>query len=82
MRGDVIYTNKLYARGNGIKVGDLVDFKHPLVVGEAGCKRVMGLGGDFVWDGEEGRGRGRMIQVCGFACAVGLGCHWGGELGF
>ncbi|KAL2048214.1 hypothetical protein N7G274_000125 [Stereocaulon virgatum] len=61
VRGDVMYTNKLYTRGNGIKLGDLVDFKHPLVVGEAGCKRVMGLGGDFVCDGEEGAGR--MIQV-------------------
>ena len=73
VRGDIIYTNKFYARGNRIKVGDLVDFKHPMVVGEQGCKRVMGLGGDFVWDW--GEGRGRMIQVC--FCSVFWG--WGGE---
>ena len=72
VRGDVVYTDKSYRRGNGIKIGDLVDFKHPMVVGEQGLKRVMGLGGDFVWDGKE-RGRERMIQVCLVTVMAGMG---------
>lgn len=61
--GDVVYTSKFYARGNGIKVGDLVEFKHPLVLREAAIKRVMGLPGDFVrTDGGLETGE-KMIQV-------------------
>ena len=61
--GDVIFTSKRYARGNGIQFGDLVEYKHPMVPTERGMKRVMGLPGDFVReDGGVGRGD-RMIQV-------------------
>ena len=61
--GDVVYTSKRYARGNGIQFGDLVEFKHPMVPSEAALKRVMGLPGDFVRE-DGGLGSGdRMIQV-------------------
>lgn len=61
--GDVIFTSKRYARGNGIEFGDLVEFNHPMVPSEAALKRVMGLPGDFVRE-DGGLGRGdRMIQV-------------------
>ena len=61
--GDAVYTSKRYKRGNGIKLGDLVDFKHPMVLGEGAIKRVMGMPGDFVRaDGGIGDGK-RMIQV-------------------
>ena len=61
--GDVIFTSKRYARGNGIQFGDLVEYKHPMVPTESAMKRVMGLPGDFVRE-DGGLGRGdRMIQV-------------------
>ena len=61
--GDVVYTSKRYARGNGIKFGDLVEYKHPMVPAEAALKRVMGLPGDFVRE-DGGLGSGdRIIQV-------------------
>ena len=61
--GDIIYTSKRYARGNGIEFGDLIEFKHPMEPGVGVVKRVMGLPGDFVReDGGVGSGD-RMIQV-------------------
>ena len=61
--GDIIYTSKRYARGNGIEVGDLIDYKHPMEPRAGILKRVMGLPGDFVReDGGVGSGD-RMIQV-------------------
>ncbi len=61
--GDIIYTSKRYARGNGIEFGDVIEFKHPMEPAAGIVKRVMGLPGDFVReDGGVGRGD-RMIQV-------------------
>ena len=63
VRGVRVYTDQTYRRGRGIKVGDVVEFKHPMVLGSAAVKRVTGMPGDFVVkDGEEGRGK-MMIQV-------------------
>lgn len=76
---DWILTSKYHRRGRGVRVGDVVDFAHPLVVGEGAVKRVVGMPGDFVVaDGWGGGVRGGMIQVGGevFACGV----VWGGNV--
>ena len=66
--GDIIYTSKRYARGNGIEFGDLIEFRHPMEPGVGVVKRVMGLPGDFVReDGGVGSGD-RMIQVVSTRC--------------
>lgn len=58
-----MYIDHTYRRGRGVKVGDVVDFHHPMVQGAGAVKRVMGMPGDFVVkDGGEGRGK-MMIQV-------------------
>ena len=63
VRGVWVYIDKTYSRGRGIKVGDVVDFHHPIVLEAGAIKRVMGMPGDFVVkDGGEGKGK-RMIQV-------------------
>ena len=55
--------DKTFSRGRGIKVGDVVDIQHPIVLGAGAIKRVMGMPGDFVVK-DEGEGKGkRMIQV-------------------
>ena len=38
----------LHRRGRNIKVGDVVTYTHPIFFGERGCKRVIGMPGDFV----------------------------------
>lgn len=69
VKGDRVYVDKLYRRGRGIQVGDVVDFKHPLHPGEGAIKRVLGMPGDFVLrdtpeiEGEKGKGKGMMTQV-------------------
>ena len=63
VRGVWVYIDFTYTKGRGVKVGDVVDFHHPMVQGVGGIKRVMGMPGDFVVkDGGEGKGK-RMIQV-------------------
>lgn len=71
--GDSVLISKRYRRGRGVKVGDVVEIRHPVpeYPRHGAVKRVIGLGGDFVvrssppgWptsilkEGEE-----RMIQV-------------------
>lgn len=64
VKGDAVIVSKYYRRGRGVKVGDLVAFKHPVVPDAGAFKRVVGLPGDFVMTGErDGRGQGLMIQV-------------------
>lgn len=46
--GDCVYISRLHKRGRDVKVGDLVDFEHPLVPGMGAIKRVIGMPGDFV----------------------------------
>ena len=63
VRGVRVYIDNTFTKGRGIKVGDVVDFHHPMVQGVGGIKRVMGMPGDFVVkDGGEGKGK-MMIQV-------------------
>lgn len=58
-----MYIDNTFTKGRGVKVGDVVDFHHPMIRGVGGVKRVMGMPGDFVVkDGDEGRGK-MMIQV-------------------
>lgn len=45
----IILYSTLHRRGRGIKVGDVITYKHPLFSKEeSGCKRVIGMPGDFV----------------------------------
>ncbi|KAK4690815.1 hypothetical protein P7C71_g6058, partial [Lecanoromycetidae sp. Uapishka_2] len=60
VRDDWYYISKSYRRGRDIKVGDVINFKHPMAEGVEAIKRVLGMPGDFVCTGERGR---KMIQV-------------------
>lgn len=46
--GDWVLINKLYRRGKGVQVGDLVEAKNPLRADGRVLKRVIGMPGDFV----------------------------------
>ncbi|RDI77165.1 hypothetical protein Vi05172_g12832 [Venturia inaequalis] len=46
--GDWVFVNKLYRRGKGIRVGDLVEAKNPLLADGRVLKRVIGMPGDFL----------------------------------
>lgn len=61
--GDGVYVSKLHRRGKGIKVGDMVNFKHPMFPELGAIKRVVGMPGDFVARDSPGTGTGLMIQV-------------------
>lgn len=69
--GDGAVTSRLYRRGKGVKVGDLVEFKVPVNEGVA-IKRVAGLPGDYVLEGSPDSGRQEMIQV---SCCCGQQGH-------
>ncbi|KAF2024633.1 LexA/Signal peptidase [Setomelanomma holmii] len=43
----VLYS-ALHRRGRGVKVGDVVIYTHPIFAQDKGCKRVIGMPGDFV----------------------------------
>lgn len=60
--GDYVWINKLYRRGKGIVVGDLVTVKHPWYPEVRASKRVLGMPGDFVLRNTPGEGSA-MIQV-------------------
>lgn len=61
---DYVWINKSYRRGKGIKVGDLVNIKHPMFPEEGAIKRVLGMPGDFVVrDTPDGKRGDMMIQV-------------------
>lgn len=76
VRGDCVLVAKRYRRGRGVRVGDVVQIKHPVPEyrGHGAVKRIVGMEGDFVLRGmpagsrvEEEEERGgkeqRMIQV-------------------
>jgi inner membrane protease subunit 1 len=46
-RAWVLYS-ALHRRGRWLKVGDVVTYAHPLFPSESGCKRIIGMPGDFV----------------------------------
>jgi inner membrane protease subunit 1 len=47
-RRPYILYSALHRRGRGIKVGDVIAYTHPIFPNETGCKRVIGMPGDFV----------------------------------
>lgn len=65
--GDGVVVSHLHRQGRGVRVGDVVDFKHPMQPGFGAIKRVAGLPGDFVMRDSPGLGKGlegtKMIQV-------------------
>ena len=64
VRGDVYWISTYYRRGRGIKAGDLISFRHPLVPGEGASKRVLGMPGDWIAvDAGNVGGEGRMMKV-------------------
>lgn len=73
-KGDGVLVSTIHRRGRGVKVGDCVDFEHPMVPGVGAIKRVIGMPGDFVERnvaavemGPEGllsKKTGMMMQVC------------------
>lgn len=44
----VILYSCLHRRGRWIKVGDVITYTHPVFPSQSGCKRVIGMPGDFV----------------------------------
>ncbi|KAL1976022.1 hypothetical protein VTN31DRAFT_4414 [Thermomyces dupontii] len=69
VRGDWLLISRLHDHGRGIRVGDVVRFRHPVFPGVNGAKRVIGMPGDYVckdeaFSEEVGGGvEGEMIQV-------------------
>jgi inner membrane protease subunit 1 len=43
----ILYSS-LHRRGRNIRVGDVIVYTHPIFPNEQGCKRVIGMPGDFV----------------------------------
>ncbi|KAF2822296.1 LexA/Signal peptidase [Ophiobolus disseminans] len=43
----ILYSS-LHRRGRGVKVGDVITYKSPVVASSQGCKRIVGMPGDFV----------------------------------
>jgi len=43
-----IFYSSLHRRGRNIKVGDVITYTHPMFPNEYGCKRVIGMPGDYV----------------------------------
>ncbi|SLM38289.1 mitochondrial inner membrane protease subunit protein [Lasallia pustulata] len=60
---DWVYISKFYRRGKGIRVGDVVSFKHPMFPSVGALKRVVGMPGDFVLRDTPGSAGRMMIQV-------------------
>lgn len=68
--GDWILVSKHYRHGRNVRIGDIVSFRHPANVNIDGCKRVIGLPGDFVVRDTPGEGEGWMYQVPEGHCVV------------
>lgn len=53
VRGDSVLVAKRYRRGRGVRVGDVVQIKHPVPEyrGHGAVKRIVGMEGDFVLRG-------------------------------
>lgn len=48
VRNDVVWCSRAYRRGRGIKVGDVIEIRHPMMPEAGAIKRVVGMPGDFV----------------------------------
>ncbi|KAK8220047.1 hypothetical protein M8818_000463 [Zalaria obscura] len=68
--GELLLLSHYYHHGRGIKVGDVVSFKHPLDGEKRAAKRVVGMEGDFVLRDTPGKGKGIMMQVPKGHCYV------------
>ena len=55
--------SRRHRRGRNIGIGDVVNFYHPIKVGEGGIKRVIGMPGDFVLRDTPGKGDGLLLKV-------------------
>lgn len=60
-KGDGVIVLRIYRRGRNIRVGDMVNIKHPLFPNFGAIKRVVGMPGDFV--SRDGLGGQTMVQV-------------------
>lgn len=60
--GDWAVISNRYRRGRGVKVGDVISFKHPVNIGESAIKRVLAMEGDFVLMNTPGKSEA-MLQV-------------------
>ncbi|KAH7068111.1 peptidase S24/S26A/S26B/S26C [Paraphoma chrysanthemicola] len=58
----IVYSS-LHRRGRGMKVGDVILYTHPLFPAEKGCKRIIGMPGDFVSVITPGRQEGDLEAV-------------------
>ena len=64
VKGDMVLISHYYRRGRGVRVGDVVSFRHPMEPEAAALKRVTGLPGDLVLTGaKDFGGESMMIQV-------------------
>ncbi|KAH7385921.1 peptidase S24/S26A/S26B/S26C [Pyrenochaeta sp. MPI-SDFR-AT-0127] len=58
----ILYSS-LHRRGRNIKVGDVITYTNPMFPNESGCKRVIGMPGDFVSVVSSGRGENDVEAV-------------------
>ncbi|RDW88632.1 hypothetical protein BP6252_00664 [Coleophoma cylindrospora] len=68
--GDHLLISKLYRKGRGVEIGDIVSFDSVAEPGERVIKRVLGLPGDYVLKDTPGSGSSEMIQVPSGHCWV------------
>jgi inner membrane protease subunit 1 len=43
----ILYSS-LHRRGRNVRVGDIITYQHPMFPKQSGCKRIIGMPGDFV----------------------------------
>jgi inner membrane protease subunit 1 len=58
----ILYSS-LYRRGRGLKVGDVITYTSPIFSTDTGCKRIIGMPGDFVSVVTPGRRDGDVEEV-------------------
>lgn len=51
----ILYSS-LHRRGRNLRVGDIITYNHPIFPKQSGCKRIIGMPGDFVSIVTPGRG--------------------------
>ncbi|RMZ70671.1 mitochondrial inner membrane protease subunit 1 [Pyrenophora seminiperda CCB06] len=60
--GAMVIYSSLHRRGRFVKVGDVVTFAHPMFPNSRGCKRVIGMPGDFVSVVTRARGQDDLFE--------------------
>ena len=61
--GDSALVCWLYARGDGIKAGDIISYQHPVLRGEFVIKRIIGMEGDYVLRDTPGGLDGQFVDI-------------------